>query len=451
MRTKNMTSASPAKLILGFAVPLMLGNVFQQLYTFVDTMVVGKVLGVNALAALGATEWLIFLVIGAIQGLTHGFSIIIAQHFGKDDHERLRSAVLCSIVLCIIFTAAFTLLGQILIIPALHGLNTPPELFQMAVDYLQIIYIGIPIHFAYNMMAAILRALGNSKAPLRAITISSICNGLMDILFVAFFHRGIQGAAAATVIAEMISVIYCLGMIARIDILKCKRRVHLDREILMDELKLGVPLGIQNTITAAGGLVVQSVINSFGVIFIAGYTAANKLYGLLEIPASAYGYTMSTFSGQNFGAGLYKRIKKGLAACTIICIVTSFIMSIIMLTAGDFIVSCFITGNMNSVTGTRIIAHDFLFILAIFFPLLYILYTLRGCIQGLGNSVFPLASSIVQLAMRMGCAIILTKIIGEYGVFWGEVFAWIGADILLFSGFLHLMKVNTLKKSKDQL
>lgn len=440
INTKSMAEGNLAKLILAFAVPLMLGNIFQQLYTFVDTVVVGKALGVNALAALGATEWMIFFVMGGIQGLTHGFSIVIAQLFGKQDFAGLKKAVICAALLSVLFTIAFTILGQLLLLPALHVLNVPGELLPMAEEYLRIIYLGIPINFAYNLMSAILRALGNSQTPLKAITISSLCNGVMDICFVMVFHWGIRGAALATVIAEVISVIYCFSVLRNIQLLKLhKSDFQIEKSIILQELKLGLPLGLQNTITAAGGLVVQSIINSFGVIFIAGYTAAIKLYGLLEIPASSYGYAMSTFSGQNAGAGLYHRVKKGLYTCMIICVFTAVIMSCIMLVGGDFLVSCFLTGNLESVGGAAKIAHDFLFILAMFFPLLYLLYTLRGCIQGLGNSVFPMASSFVQLVMRVGCAVFLTKVVGEYGVFWGEIFAWAGAGLLLLFGFFWLM------------
>lgn len=437
MNTNRMTSGSPAKHIFKFAIPLMLGNVFQQMYTFADTAVVGKALGVNALAALGATEWMIFLVMGAIQGITHGFSVFISQSFGSREEKKLKKSVINSYLLSGGIAVLFTVAGQIIIIPALHILNAPPEVFPMAKSYLRIIYAGIPVSVAYNMLAAVLRALGDSRTPLKAITISSVCNVLLDICFVLFFHWGILGAALATVIAEVISAGYCFLAVRKIDVLKFRAdEIAFDRRVMCEELKLGVPIGLQNIITAAGGLAVQSIINGFGVLFIAGYTAANKLYGLLEIPASSYGYTMSTFSGQNAGAGRNDRIKKGLAACLVISIGTALLMSCIMLFAGENIVSCFLSGERENVLYTTYIACDFLTILAVFFPLLYILYTLRGCIQGLGNSTLPMVSSFIQLVMRLLCALFLTKILGEYGVFWGEILAWAGADILLLGGFI---------------
>lgn len=439
INTNRMTSGNPAGHILRFSVPLMFGNIFQQLYTLVDTVVVGKTLGVNALAALGTTEWMIFLVTGAIQGITHGFSVVIAQRFGSRDDESLRAAVSCSAALSAVFAVFFTVLAQCLIPAALRIIRVPGEVYDMALSYLRIIYAGIPASFAYHMAAAVLRALGNSRAPLKAVTIASVCNGLLDIYFVILLHRGIQGAAWATVTAEIISAVYCFLVLRRIQRQVSFRKRGFDRAIMLDELKMGLPLGLQNILTATGGLVVQSVINGFGVLFIAGYTAANKLYGLLEIPASSYGYTMSAFTGQNIGAGKTERVKKGLAAGLIICIITAMLMSGIMAGAGGKIAACFIAGSAEASAETIKIASDFLMILAVFFPLLYILYSVRGCIQGLGNSALPMASSLIQLLMRVGSALFLTRMIGEYGVFWGEILAWAGADLLLGYGFFRLM------------
>lgn len=413
----------------------MIGNIFQQLYTFVDTVVVGKKLEINALAALGTTEWLIFFIIGAIQGITHGFSVIVAQCFGNRKENNVEEAVSSAIILSLVFSILFTVLGLVLVRPLLSIIKVPEEVYKLASIYLTIIYAGIPVTFAYNMMAAILRALGNSRAPLKAITISSICNGILDVCFVMGFHWGIGGAAIATVISQIISAIYCYWIIKHTKELQTLSiRGKIDKSLMLEELRVGLPLGLQNMITAIGGLVVQSVINGFGVLFIAGYTAANRLYVLLEIPASSYGYTMTTYTAQNIGADEKQRVKSGLFAGVIVCVCTAVLMSMVMIFAGDKIVSCFISGSTESVIRTTQIAHDFLMVLAVFFPLLYILFTVRGCVQGMGNSVLPMVSSFIQLVMRVGCALLLTRAIGEYGVFWGEVFAWIGADLLLIYG-----------------
>lgn len=445
---KDMTSGTPGKLIFSFALPLMVGNVFQQLYTFVDTMIVGQVLGVDALAALGATEWMVFLMFGFIQGLVQGFSVIVSQRFGANDGVGLCKAVKGAGYLAGAGAVIFTALAQLMVLPVLTMLRTPSEIIELSALYLRIIYAGVPVAMAYNLFSAILRALGNSKTPLRAMTAASLCNIILDVIFVYDCNWGIAGAAWATVLAQVMASLICLWELRKIDLLhKQVKDNSIDREILLEELKMGVPMGLQNIITAIGGLVVQSVINGFGVLFIAGYTAANKLYGLLEIAASSYGYAMSTYAGQNMGAGLYARIRKGLTSANLIGTATAFLMSMVMVLFGKVILSCFITGDEATVQTAIHIGYRFLLVLSCFFPLLYILYIVRACIQGMGNSLFPMISSFVQLIMRCGCALLLTKFIGETGIFWGEIMAWIGADMFLLCSYYHIIKCHIFQKS----
>ena len=441
METKNMTVGNPAKLIIFFAMPLMLGNVFQQLYTFVDTMIVGKALGINALAALGATEWLTFMLFGTVQGMIQGFSVVMAQRFGANDNIGLRKSVANAIYLSLAVAIIFTIVGQIMIEPVLKLLETPNQIMELSVTYLRIIYMGIPITITYNLSAAILRSLGNSKTPLKAMTIASIVNIILDLLFIFILKWGIEGAAVATLLAQVFSAVFCLLKLREVELLKFHRKeLSGDRELCLRQLKTGVPMGLQNMITAIGGLVVQTVINGFGILFIAGFTAANKLYGLLEIAASSYGYAMTTYTGQNMGAKNYKRIRTGLFMANGIGVITALMMSTIMILGGKTILGCFLAGNEATIRATIKIGYQFLMILAIFFPLLYILYIIRSCIQGVGNTVLPMISSIIQLLMRTGCALILPVYIGENGVFWGEVFAWTGADIFLMLSYFYLIR-----------
>ena len=445
-----MTQGKPYKVLLMFEIPLMAGNVFQQLYTFVDTMIVGQALGVNALAALGATEWLTFIMFGFIGGLTQGFSVSMAQRFGAGEYGILRKNVINAAYLGIVGAILFTIVGQLIIHPILRLLQTPEQIIGLSESYLRILYAGVPIAMAYNLLAAILRALGNSKAPLQAITISSLCNIALDLLFVFGFGWGIWGAAVATVLAQMIATAFCILRLRGIEILQSQKEEYaLDKEICRVQLQLGVPMGLQNMITAFGGLIVQSVINGFGVLFIAGYTAANKLYGLLEIAASSYGYAMSSYAGQNLGAGFFGRIREGIRSATIIAIITGYAMSAIMVLFGKTILSCFITGEEAMVQATIQIGYQFLLILAVFFPLLYILYVTRACIQGIGNTVLPMISSMVQLVMRMGCALLLPRFIGETGVFWGEILAWVGADIFLVISYFYYMNHKQLEYNRQ--
>ena len=441
MQTKDMTSGSPAGLILRFALPLMLGNVFQQFYTFVDTMVVGQALGVKALAALGAAEWLTFLMFGLVQGLVQGFSLVMARQFGAGDEKGLKKAVAGAVWLSLGAAFLFTALGQLMLRPVLLLLRTPAEIIDLTLIYLRILYASLPVAFAYNMLAALLRALGNSKTPLQAMTLSSFCNIALDLLFVFGFGWGIQGAAAATVLAQILAACFCCVKLRGSGLFSLgNKEYYPDREVIREQLKLGLPMGLQNMITAMGGLIVQSVINGFGVLFIAGYTAANKLYGLLEIAASSYGYAMSTYSGQNMGAARYDRIGKGLRAANLIGAATALLMSAIMVFLGKPVLGCFLTGDSVTVEGAMRIGYHFLLVLAVFFPFLYILYVTRSCIQGMGNSLLPMISSIVQLVMRTGCALLLPALIGESGVFYGEVCAWLGADLLLAFSYFYCMR-----------
>ena len=441
MQTKDMTSGSPAGLILRFALPLMLGNVFQQFYTFVDTMVVGQALGVKALAALGAAEWLTFLMFGLVQGLVQGFSLVMARQFGAGDDKGLKKAVAGAVWLSLGAAVLFTALGQLMLRPVLQLLRTPAEIIDLTLIYLRILYASLPVAFAYNLLAALLRALGNSKTPLQAMTLSSFCNIALDLLFVFGFGWGIQGAAAATVLAQLLAACFCFVKLRGSGLFSLgNKEYYPDRDVIKEQLKLGLPMGLQNMITAMGGLIVQSVINGFGVLFIAGYTAANKLYGLLEIAASSYGYAMSTYSGQNMGAARYDRIGKGLRAANLIGAATALLMSAIMVFLGKPVLGCFLTGDSVTVEGAMRIGYHFLLVLAVFFPFLYILYVTRSCIQGMGNSLLPMISSIVQLVMRTGCALLLPALIGESGVFYGEVCAWLGADLLLAFSYFYCMK-----------
>lgn len=441
MQTKDMTTGSPAGLILRFALPLMLGNVFQQFYTFVDTMVVGQALGVKALAALGAAEWLTFLMFGLVQGLVQGFSLVMARQFGAGDDKGLKKAVAGAVWLSLSAAVLFTALGQLMLRPVLLLLRTPAEIIDLTLIYLRILYASLPVAFAYNLLAALLRALGNSKTPLQAMTLSSFCNIALDLLFVFGFGWGIQGAAAATVLAQLLAACFCFVKLRGSGLFSLgNKEYYPDRDVIKEQLKLGLPMGLQNMITAMGGLIVQSVINGFGVLFIAGYTAANKLYGLLEIAASSYGYAMSTYSGQNMGAARYDRIGKGLRAANLIGAATALLMSAIMVFFGKPVLGCFLTGDSVTVEGAMRIGYHFLLVLAVFFPFLYILYVTRSCIQGMGNSLLPMISSIVQLVMRTGCALLLPALIGESGVFYGEVCAWLGADLLLAFSYFYCMK-----------
>lgn len=430
--TKDMTIGSPARLLLTFSMPLMLGNLFQQLYTFVDALIVGQCVSAHALAALGATEWLTFIMFGVISGMTQGCSVVIARFFGEKRIELLKKAVYACLWLAAAGAVLFVLAGQIIIGPMLDILRTPVEVHGMTQTYLRILYAAVPVTFFYNITAAILRALGNSKKPLHAMMIASLGNIVFDLFFVMGLNMGIAGAALGTVLAQILAAVYCLAAVRKIEICRLGKESRvLDGRILREEIKMGIPMGVQNIITAIGGLVVQATVNGFGILFLTGYAAANKLYVLLEIAATSYGQGILTYTAQNIGNGDAKRIRGGLYAALLIGAATALIMSGIMVFAGGDIVGLFIKEHENGAEEMIRVGYHYLCVLSLGFPLLYWLYVFRACIQGMGDSIIPMLSSLVQVFMRVMCALLLTRMVGKEGIFWGEVLAWTGADLLL--------------------
>lgn len=449
MQTKKMTVGSPTKLIFSFALPLMLGNVFQQLYTVVDTMVVGQALGVNALAAVGAVDWLNWMMLGIIQGLTQGFGVILAQRFGAEDEKGLRHATANATYLSIVFAVILTIIGLLIARPVLVLLRTPDTIIDMSMSYLIVAFFGIPVIFAYNFLAAILRALGNSKAPLQAMVVACVVNVVLDILFVMVFHWGIRGAAIATVIAQVISAIYCFWKLLGIPVIRIdKAAMSIDVVLCRQHLVMGLPMAFQNAIIAIGGMIVQFVVNGFGVIFLAGYTATNKLYGTLEIAATSYGFAVSTYAGQNMGAGLIERIRKGAKSAVIIGIATAVLIMIIMLTCGKVILGWFISGDAQTVESTMQVAFLYLQIMSVCLPVLYVLHVLRSCIQGMGNTVLPMMSGVAEFIMRTGAVLLLPPYLGEVSVFYSEVLAWLGADIVLVVSYFYCIRKLTRMMKK---
>lgn len=452
-RIKNMTEGRPSSLIFSFALPLMVGNIFQQLYTVVDTIVVGKALGVSALAALGASDWLNWMMLGIIQGFTQGFGILMAQEFGAGRYENLRKSVGNATVLSALSSIVLLGFGQLLARPVLNLLQTPPEILGNTLLYLRIMYLGVPIVMAYNLLASILRALGDGKTPLHAMIVAAFTNIALDMLFVLGFHFGIAGAAVATLIAQLISSFFCLYHIRKIEILRLNASDFSlqERRLPLRLLMLGFPMAFQNAIISIGGMIVQFVVNGVGVIFIAGFTATNKLYGVLEVAATSYGYSMVTYTGQNLGAGRTDRIRKGVRAAILIALVTSVIIALLMLFAGKIILGWFISGTPEEFEQTLQIAYYYLSIMSICLPVLYILHITRSAIQGMGNTVLPLVSGIAEFVMRALTAIFLPMLIGENGIFYAEIMAWTGAAVILvISYFQVIRKVERMNRNRKK-
>lgn len=432
MRTQDMTQGKPSGLIVSFALPLMAGSVFQQVYTLTDTAIVGNFVGVEALAALGSADWFNWMVLSLVLGVTQGFSILMSQRFGAGDWPGLRKVFAMSALLSAGVSLVVLALSQSLALPVFRLLRTPDNIVGNALLYVRIYFAGIPIVTAYNLLAGTLRALGDARSPLAAMVVSSLANIALDLLFVLGFGWGIAGAAAATLIAQALSLLYCLWVIRRVQALRPTREERkLDGPLCAELMRLGAPLALQNVVISFGGMAVQRVVNGFGVLFIAGYTATNKLYGILELAATSFGHALSVYTGQNLGAKRYDRIRAGMRSATWISLATAAAICALMLLLGRSILSLFISAPPAEFDQAMGYAYDFLTVMSLCLPVLYMLYVYRSTLQGMGNTLVPMASGFVELAMRVAAAILFSQWFGEYGPYLAEVSAWLGAAILL--------------------
>ena len=429
---KDMTHGSPARLIVTFALPLMLGNIFQQLYTMTDAAIVGQFAGTDALGALGSADWLCWLVFGVIGGFMQGFSILVAQRFGGGDMRLMRRSVSTLVILAGIVAVVFTAAGLILTVPLLRLMGTLERVFDLAAAYLHILYGGICVTAAYNLLSSLLRALGNSRSPLIAMVAASVTNIALDLLFVVVFHWSVIGAAAATVIAQGVATVICLMAVLKLEPLRFQKgEFTFHRGDAGQLLKLAAPMAFQNTMISVGGMAVQKVLNGLGYLYVTGFTATNKLYGLLEAAAVSFGYAITTYTGQNLGAQRYDRIKKGVRSSTVMALATAVTIGAVMILCGRSVLMLFISGEPDEVAKVLSIAYRYLVVMSSCLPILYILYVYRSAQQGMGDTVVPMLSGAAELVMRIGAALLLPCIMGQDGIYLAEVAAWTGAAVLL--------------------
>ena len=440
---KDMTKGTPIKLIVTFALPMLLGNAFQQLYSLVDTAVVGKVLGTAALAAVGSAGWLDWLVLGCMLGLTTGFSIVISQRFGAGEHDKLRQAITMSAVLTVISIIVLTTGSLLLCGPVLRAMNTPAEALPLAVTYSSTLFKGLCINMTYNLFAAILRALGNSRTPLIAMVVASIVNVVLDIVFVAYFGWGVAGAAGATICGQACAAIICLLSLARIDFIRPKKsdwKLHMPT--IRRLLTLGMPIAGQNVVVSVGGLVLQSIANGFGMAFVAGYAAAAKICGILEMAGWSVGSAMATYSGQNLGAKAYSRIRTGVRHAIVVAVIMAIICGAVGIIFGEPLTMLFVSEDADSLS--EVVASSVLYLRVYGSSLftLYALFVLRNTLQGMGDAFFPIASAVLQVAIRIGLGYLGAWLWGGFGVYIADCGAFVGAAIMLY--FAYRARINKL-------
>lgn len=442
MRATDMTQGKPARLIMAFALPMMAGNVCQQLYTIVDGAFVGRFAGIDALAAVGAADWLCWMFLGVITGFAQGFSVLISQRFGAQDTQGVRRAAAQSVLLTALIAAGVIVLSQTLMTAILRGaLHTPEDILPQAVLYLRIIMCGVPIYAAYNVMAAMLRAVGDSKTPLLSMLIASFVNIALDGLFVIAFRWGVAGAAAATLIAQASAALYCLSLVRRLPALRFGREdMHWDRALARRLIFLGSPTAAQNVIIGLGGMAVQRVINGYGSVFIAGFTATNKLYGIMEMAAVSYGGAMAAYAGQNYGAGQKERLTKGVWAGVMMALATSCAIALALFLSGRAVLSLFVDPEAAQREEVLSVALRYLHIMLAGLFILYLLYVYRSALQGMGDTVTPMLSGGAEMVMRISAALLLPALLGQDGIFFAEPAAWLGAEVLLMLTYYHKIR-----------
>ena len=446
-RVKNMTEGRPVSLMAAFAFPLILANLGQQLYMIADAIIVGKGVGVEALAAVGATDWSYWLALWVILALTQGFAIPISHYFGQGNKKKIRQTVAMSVKLCAVSGVILTAICLAAACPLLRLLKTPENIFGQASSYLLTMFAGIPVVMAYNMAAAILRAFGDGKTPLIAIAVAGVTNIILDLLFVLGFHWGVVGAAAATVTAQLLAFLYCFVILKKMELMALRKTDWAIRGyIIKSQCRLALPLALQQILIAIGGMILQSAINSQGFIFIAGFTATNKIYGLLESSAVSLGYAVTTYMAQNYGRGFYHRIREGLKGATLFAVALSVCISAVMIAAGKPVLSLFIDQTSADAPAVLDIAYHYLFIMSCLLFILYLLYVFRNTLQGLENPVGPLLSGIMEFAARVSVAWGFTRIWGDEVIFFAEPFAWVAATAVLIVTCLQ-----TIRKLPDTL
>lgn len=437
--TKDMTNGSPMKLILQFCIPLFFGMLFQQFYSMMDTVIVGKFLGVNALAAVGATGSINFMIIGFCMGVCNGFAIPVAQQFGAGDYHALRKYVANSAWLTIAFAGVMTVGVCALCRQILMWMNTPSDIMDGAYGYIFIIFLGIPVTYLYNLLSGIIRSLGDSKSPLIFLVFSSILNIALDMALILVFRMGVAGAAWATVISQAISGIACLiYMMKRFEILKItKEEWRLDGKYAAVLCNMGIPMGLQYSITAIGSVILQTAVNMLGSTAVASIAAASKIGLFFCCPFEAMGSTMATYAGQNVGAGKLDRISKGIKSTCIMGLVYSVAAFVLLTVFGTTIALLFVDASETLILQN---VRWFLMINSAFFFPLALVNIVRFTIQGLGFSRLAILAGVCEMAARSIVGLGFVPVFSYIAACFASPIAWICADLFLIPAYLYVMK-----------
>lgn len=428
--TKDLTSGSPAKLILLFSLPLIAGNIFQQTYLLVDTLIIGRCLGVSALAAVGCSGCLMFLLIGFVLGFTNGLSIYTGQCFGSGDMDGVRKSAAACLLISAGTAIILTTVGILTARPLLRLIQTPPEVLDMAYSFISIIYGGVAVSILFNMLMNFIRALGDSATPLYFLIFSTVANILLEILFIPVMGWGVSGAATATVICQMISTLLCfIYIVKKMPMLHIvKSDWHLPWSFLWQHLRIGLPMGFQASIIAIGAIILQMSLNNLGEIAIAAYAAAQKIDGIAIQPMMSFGMAMAAYTAQNYGAHKMERINQGVKKCIMMSISFAIIIAIILITFSPWMLEQFVGKGQPQVIED---GHLYLIVNGVCYSILSLLFVFRFTLQGLGQSIVPTIAGVMELIMRSLAAIFLVQLCGYIGACFANPLAWLGSCIPL--------------------
>lgn len=430
---KDLTAGKPLHLILTFAIPMLMGMLFQQFYNLVDTMIVGKLLGAQALAAVGSTGAINFLVIGFCMGLCNGFSIPVAQQVGANDLSTMRRFAANAAYLSVAFAVVLTTVTAFFCDQILRLMQTPSDIFDNANRYIFIIFLGIPTTFLYNLLAGIIRALGDSKTPVYFLALSSILNIFLDFSLILWFHMGVAGAAVATVVSQGISGIACLFyMRKKFHVLKMtgtERRI--DVQLCMRLCYIGLPMGLQYSVTAIGSTILQTAVNTLGTLSVAAVTAGTKLFQLLGCPLDALGSTMAIYCGQNVGAGKLDRLGQGLRASAVLGLCYSLLAFGAMALFAPQATMLFMDPTETELERIIALTSQYIITLTAFFFPLALVNAVRFSIQGMGFSVFAIFAGLLEMVARTVIALWFVPRFGFIAVCFASPMAWVAADLFL--------------------
>ena len=448
---RDMTKGSPTRIILGFTLPLFLGNVFQQFYNMADTIIVGQFVGTGALAAVGSTGTIMFLITGFATGLGTGFTILTAQRFGAGDMKGMRRSVFTAAVLTVIVSVLVTAVSVIFMHPLLDLMQTPADIYDDAYAYIIVIMWGLAAQMLYNLLSALLRAIGNSKMPLYFLILAAALNVVLDLVFIINFQMGTAGAAYATVISQGVSGLLCLLYIVKaVPIFRLSRRdMVMDGKMMAEQLKVGLPMALQFSITAIGSIMVQTSLNMLGSTLVAAYTAAGKIEQILTQAYVALGTAMANYSAQNVGAGDIPRIRQGFRAATIWGSVYSVAAGVLIMTVGKYLTYLFVSEDAAMLLDS---VDLYLKCIGFFFIPLNIVNAYRNGLQGLGYGLLPMTAGVAELAGRGVIAVISARYSSYFGICMAGPAAWVLAGGLLVVLYFYIVKKDlprTLAKRKE--